>query len=295
MGTEKAEFALTGGFLQIKLDGVKIENGSINATDLSSLLNALNQLLQTANKEFYGKDSKIELRFNGSEKGSFIAYFAAIAEYAGQANALLELLFNCVDLGGGTITLLKWLKGKKPDKIEQKDGDTYIHVGDNYFITPPESLKLAQTPRIRAAAQKFAGLTAKKDIESLTASIPYSQPIKLNEEDIKSFAESEDKDSIPINENERIAILEIISPDFDSSKNWLVSEGDKPFNVCIEDETFLNQVKNKEKIFGKGDCIKCLISERQYSSEHKLRKETDILEILDFIESKPAKQLELYF
>jgi hypothetical protein len=72
-------------------------------------------------------------------------------------NGLADLVFKlsgaviggATVAGGGLFALLKWLKGRKPDRIEETGGDIIVHVGDNYFITNPQTIKLAESARVR--------------------------------------------------------------------------------------------------------------------------------------------------
>ncbi|KAA6206272.1 MAG: hypothetical protein DU429_06395 [Candidatus Tokpelaia sp.] len=160
---------------KITLYGESAREGAVDIACFAPLLTAIDQMLQSANAEIYGKENKIIVNLCATEKGSFLAIFTVAAQniafFATEhnqeiaaINQLLDMLLKCGTLGGGTLALLKFLKGKKPDKIEHKGGDIYIHSGDIFFKTTPASFNLSQKPKIRKAVKNLLLLRKEREL-----------------------------------------------------------------------------------------------------------------------------------
>jgi len=210
------------------------------------------------------------------------------------ANELAELILKAgsgfAALGGGLFALLKFLKGRKPDKIEKRDGEVHVHIGDNYFVTNNKTIELAENVSVREGARKFASVLKNAGIESISTK-PQGEPEEVyTKHDLPSFElpppiEEELVDEI------RQMNLQIISLSFKDDNKWRVTDGAEPFSAAIEDSDFLKQVANSEISFAKGDYLVCEVREKQVSTGQGLKKERTIVKV---VSHRPAaRQMKL--
>jgi len=297
----------------ITFKGEALKNGDIDVNDLAPALLALGDLMQLVNSTVNSDKAKASVKIRATAKGSFWIQFAlqqealSFLDFAFQhkeqvaaAKELVDLIFKIgagittgvATTGGGLFFLLKWLKGRKPDKIDQTDNNVSIHIGDNNFITEKTVIELAENEAIRRQAKKFTDILKKKGIEYITSQIEEEQPLVITREDVSSFEIPIVPDEIEIEDEERTMTLQIISLSFKEDNKWRLTDGLEPFSAAIEDVSFLNKIASNEISFAKNDYLLCRVREIQSQTSNGLKKERIIIEVL---EHRPgARQLRLF-
>ena len=292
--------------------GTAVENGQIDVQDFAPALLSVGELLQSANEVINGDKAKVAVKVRATAVACFevdltiwqeivesiFTYAQAHKDEIEAANGLADLVFKfggaavggLTVAGGGLFALLKWMKGRKPDRIEEKDGDIIVHIGDNYFITNPQTIKLAESATVRTQARKLVSTLEREGIESISARQPGGEELTLDRSDISSF-DVPDNDEEEIEDETRKMTLQIISLSFKEDNKWRLTDGAEPFTADIEDVDFLNKIANDEISFGKNDYLICDVRERQTMTAKGLKKERTIIKVL---EHKPAaRQLRL--
>lgn len=292
--------------------GTAVENGQIDVQDFAPALLSVGELLQSANEIVNGDKAKVAVKVRATAVACFevdltlwqeiiesiFTYAQAHKDEIEAANGLADLVFKVGGgvvggvsvVGGGLFALLKWLKGRKPDRIEEKDGDVVVHIGDTYFITNPQTIKLAESASVRTQARKLVASLEKDGIESISARQPGSEELLIEKSDISSF-DVPDNDEEELEDETRKMTLQIISLSFKEDNKWRLTDGAEPFTADIEDVDFLNKIANDEISFGKNDYLICEVRERQTMTSKGLKKERTVVKVL---EHKPAaRQLRL--
>ncbi|TXM64956.1 hypothetical protein FV226_25745 [Methylobacterium sp. WL12] len=293
--------------------GPAVENGEIDVQDFAPALLSIGDLLQSANEVINGSAAKVAVKVRATAEGSFEVDLSlwqqlieSIFNYAkdhkdgiAAAQELADLVLKIgggigaagTFVGGGLFALLKWLKGRKPEKIEyQDDGSVTIHIGDNYFMTNRRTVELAENVAVRNHAKRLVSTLQRDGITSIAARQNDRQELSLTREDIPSFDISDDQDE-ELADSTRPMVLQIISLSFKEENKWRLTDGGEPFTASIEDTEFLNKISNNEIYFGKNDCLICEVRERQVRNNKGLRKERTIIRV---IEHKPSpRQLKL--
>lgn len=297
--------------LTLIFDGPAVEKGEIDVQDLAPALLAIGSLIQSSNEAINGNRAHISVKVRATAEGSFEVDLSlvqslldsakSLLDFADKnkdgiaaANELADLIFKVVGIpgavGGGLIALLKWLKGRKPDTIEKKDGQVIVHIGDNYFITNDKTIQLAESLEVREQAKKAIASLSKEGIESIAIRRQGEETLEVKKSDVGYF-EIPDNDDTEIEDEIRTVTLQIISLSFKEDNKWKVTDGSDPFGVTIEDIDFLNQIANNEISFSKNDYLVCEVRERQFQTAKGLRKERSIIKVK---EHKPAaRQLKL--
>jgi hypothetical protein len=293
-------------------DGAGVENGEIDVKDLAPSLMALGELIQAANTELNGDRAKIAVKLTATRKGSFEVSMTLVQEFGAQALALLDSLAGHKDgiaaaneladiifkvgggvsvIGGGFFALIKWLRNRKPDKIETKGGETQIHIGDNIFITNPQVVKLAENLEVREQARNLVAVLSNDGIDEISTRRGTDEKLTIKKNEAQFF-DVPDVEEETLEDSEREMFLQIDSLSFKEGNKWRVTDGGEPFYAVIEDVDFLNQIAKGDVSFSKNDNLHCRVREHQIrTSKGQLRKERSIIRV---IEHKPgSRQLKL--
>lgn len=297
--------------LKLIFDGPAVMDGEIDVQELAPVLVAMNDLMQAANASINGQQAEVTVKVRATSHGSFEVGLSlvqslmdttvSLLEFADEnkeglaaANDLVDLIFKVTTAtgvaGGGLFSLLIWLRGKSPDKIEQKSGDVHVHVGDNYFVTNVGTIQLAEDLPVRQQAKKIVSTLNNSEISKLVVQRTGLENLEIGLSDVGHF-EVPDVDEEELENEVRQMTLQIISLSFKEDNKWRVTDGAEPFSVTIEDTDFLNQIATDQIAFSKHDYLVCEVREKQSKSSKGLKKERIILKVK---EHKPsARQLKL--
>ena len=292
--------------------GSAVDNGEIDVQDFAPALLAVGDLLQAANKVINGDKATVSVKVRATSEGCFevdltllqqlatsiFTYAEAHKDGIAAANGLADLVWK-IGAGvvgtvgvswGGLFALLRWMKRRKPDKIEERGGDVIIIIGDTQFVTNQGTVKLAEDIAVRRHARKLVSALEREGIETISVRQPSHDELMLERKDVPSF-DVPDAEEEEILDEERRMTLQIISLSFKEDNKWRLTDGAEPFTAGIEDVDFLNRIANDEISFAKNDYLICQVRERQFNTLNGLKKERTIIKV---IEHKPAaRQLSL--
>ena len=275
-------------------------------------LMALGELLQAANAELNGERARVAVKLRATRKGSFEVDLSVVQSLAAQAVTLLDALAGhkdgiaaaneladvilkvggtVVGTGGGLLALLKWLRGRKPDKIEPRAGEVHVHLGDTVFVTNNQTILLAENRIVREQARKVVAVLEKDGIDRIATRRDGPEKLTIERAEV-SYFDIPDGTEETLEDSEREMWLQIDSLSFKEGNKWRLTDGGEPFFASVEDIDFLNKIAKGEVSFSKADDLHCLIHERQSrTSKGQLRKDRTIIRV---IEHRPgARQLKL--
>jgi hypothetical protein len=296
--------------LTFVFSGPAVESGEIDVQDLAPALLAIGALVQAANSELNGDRAQIAVKVKATAVGSFEVNVTVVQSVLEQAKALFDfanankdgiaavndladLIFKGTTaaggLGGGLFALLKWLRGRKPEKITVSAGDVQVHIGDTVFVTNYGTIQLAESVAVREQARKVVSTISGNGIESLR--------VRRGDETLSEVQRSEAQFFELLDEEETLAdevrtmTLQIISLSFKEDNKWRVTDGGESFGATINDDAFLTRIANNDIAFAKGDYLICEVREVQHRGPRGLQKERTIERVIDH---KPAaRQLRL--
>ncbi|MCE2964512.1 MAG: hypothetical protein LW855_01800 [Alphaproteobacteria bacterium] len=296
--------------LSLVFQGSAVQMGDIDIENLAPALLSLSNLIQKSNEAINGDRASVSVRVQASSPGSFQVSLDVIQtltetarnfldfavhdkEKIAAANELVELIFKCVGGGvafsGGLFALIKALKGKKPDSIEEKGDIVTIKQQSNIFITNKRTIILAENGLVREAARKTLQVLSNNGFDSLSMQIKSGEKLVISKEEL-SYFDIPDREEI-LEDKQRSMTLQIISLSFKEDNKWRVTDGLEPFSVTIEDSDFLKKIANDEISFSKNDYLVCDVHERQFQTDKGLRMERAIIRVT---EHRPGfKQLKL--
>ncbi|MCK5659509.1 MAG: hypothetical protein KAH96_06510 [Alphaproteobacteria bacterium] len=290
--------------LTLVFDGSALQSNEMDVKDLGQALIAMGDLIQAANAEINGSSAQIEVKVKAHRAGSFEVDFLVHAlevvkplldvakqhqEDISAANDLLELLFKIggVTWGGvkvaqtatgGVIAFLKWLKGRRiPEKIErQSNGDVHIHIGENYFVTNDNTVKLTKSIAVRKPVKELISALKQKGVDALKIKRTSKTDLEVTKSEVGYFDYSDEEELV---ESTRKMNLQIVKLSFKECDKWQMTDGGKPFNVTIEDVDFLNRVQKREVAFANGDYLECDVLEKQYRTSSGLKMQYTITQV----------------
>lgn len=306
---------MSDGKFTLTFDGPALDAHEIDARNLGQSLIAMGDLIQAVNTNVNGSSTYVEVKVKAHTAGSFEVDFLLQAIEAAKplleiaklhqedisiANELLELLFKATGIvvaggiaaknaGGGLIALLKWLKGRKPEKIERREnGDIHIHIGDTYFVTNDNTLKIARNINVRKSAKELVSTLKQSGINIIKVKCPSREELTITKSEVGYFDYNDEEE---LTETPRKMNLQIVKLSFKEGDKWQMTDGGKPFSVTIEDVDFLNRVQKREVAFANGDYLECDVLEKQYNTASGLKLQYTITQVHDHIPA--AQQLRL--
>ncbi len=282
--------------ITLVFDGPAVENGEIDVQDLAPALLAMGNLVQAANGEINGDKAQVAVKVRATAEGSFEVDLTVLQSLMESAKTLLdvlgenkdsiasaknltEILFKAGAGGAGLMYLIKSLRGKKPDKVEQKGGDVHVTMGDVTIITSPQAYKLAESIPVREHAKKAIAALSDDGIDKMKVKQKGSEDLEISKSEVGYFEYEDTEEELA--DTEREMNLQIISLSFKEDNKWRVTDGGEPFSATIEDTAFLNKIANDEIAFSKGDYLRCKVREKQSRSSKGLKIERSIIEVLE--------------
>jgi hypothetical protein len=296
---------MTEANLYVVYDGSALKNNEMDIRELAPALLAIADIFEEANRILNKNDAKISVKVKASfEHGSFGIDLSIAQNFqifsdlisdnlkiiVGTA-ALKQILgFSVKDVVTGSfkglLSVIKWLKNRKIKKTEIKKNSAKIITEDNDYIEniEPKTVELLNNPKIRKLLEQVIAKPLKNEgIESFacTDSIDKNNPnyfiINKNEGNYFIFQEEERI----INEERRGAILKIVSISFIEKYKWRFKEEKDIFYAEIQDNEFIQKIKNRKVSFKEGDVLKVnlYICQKQMNN-NQIKKEYYIEKVI---------------
>ena len=300
---------------RVVFEGDVAAGGEMDVRDLAPALLALGNVFTAANEELNGDRAKSSVRVQATGSGSFFVVLdiwvnftdvlASFFDFAKDhhegivaANDLVDLIAKigggAAFASGGLLAFLKWLRGRKPEKVEEKkDGTVVVFINEVRFITNKKVLQLAESLAVRESVEEFSEALEKKGVQSIRFEKPAAKepPLVLTPEDAPALKVPDAEEEVLLDEVRKMA-LQIISLSFKPDNKWRFFDGESTFTAAIEDENFLKEVANNERAFAKGDTLICDVHIKQYRTPAGvLKQERTIVKVREHIQA--ARQLRL--
>lgn len=266
--------------LYIAYDGPALASHEMDVRELAPALLALSDMFEEANRILNGGKAKISLNVKGSFKtGSFgfdlsvcqnvlqsLLNFGSASEV--QSAATLATLLGFSVLGGvkGVIQVIRWIRGRKIDKIEVKDSIAILYIDDEFLEIEEKILRLLKNERIRKSLEDAIKKPLEHDgIDSFGfTDDPESQKMDLIVKDEAVFYVTPKAVPEDLGATEYETTLQIVGVTFQDKNKWRFSDGiSNTFYADMLDADFLSKVDNHVILFGKGDIIRAKIREQK--------------------------------
>ena len=153
----------------------------------------------------------------------------------------------------GLIQLLKWLKGRKPEKVEPLqavDGSVgpvvQITAGPDSIVVGQIVYNLGSDPAVRDAARRLARPASTPGIKAIEFKVDDSSS-SITREDASDISVPEEvveePEELLLPKSQRRAIVKPVKVWFEKGNRWQFSDGNNNFNADVADETFLGDLR----------------------------------------------------
>lgn len=268
-------------------DGPAVADGEMEIADLAPALVSLGQLLNAAARAVDGDQAKVSIKVKSTREGSFEIWLSVAMDLASegwkwwksddiQAAAQLISLIGLSGTGVAVslVALVRKLRGRKPEKIEQKDSSTVIlYLDSKSFIEVPiEVFHLAMDPAVRAGLAGVVSDPLDKDGIELVRFGPKGSATEIPKEEAFAFrAPIELEGDVLVNRYRRA--FSIVSLSFKDGQRWRLNDGHGAKSVRMSDKEFEDRVNRNEVRFAKGDLLICDVVERATVTSKGLKSE----------------------
>lgn len=253
--------------LSISYDGDSLRAGLMDVQELAPALLATGTLIQEANRLINGDTTHTDLKVKSDfRRGSFLVTLVVdqslleqaknfLLQHPGikDAKEILETLFFYTGMPLSLFKLIKFLGGKKPDKIafETEGGNVNVIKGDQNVVVNKNTYNLYLNPEVRRAADRIVAPLNSEGIETLEIRRE-NEVERVNKEEASFFSYSELEGELLLNTVSQ-SWLSIISLSFNPENKWRFTTGGSVFYANVTDEQFWDKVHKHVVKFAEGD------------------------------------------
>jgi len=290
---------------KLRFDGEALRDHTIAVNDLAPSLLALGDLFNEANNIVTNGQAELSLRVKaGFEEGSFTINLDVILPTiermalfftSEEGKPILSIMALLGFLGlnvPGLIDLIKRSKGKKPKKVIQIEQSSKVRMefeGMDSIEVDNAVAKIFNSLGARNAAKNFVRPLDNEGMETIEVFYKGNPTLKINQDDLKSFALPEEIENETI--SEAVQLYRILSPNFVEGRKWRVSDGVSSYTAEIADGDFLIKIERGET-FGSRDYLRAKVITKQWIDNGKLKISRTIVKVIEHIKTK--EQIEMH-
>lgn len=227
---------------QLKLEG----NNEISADVLCGLLS---NILIIANKTKPNEVDSLTYMIKATPPGSFLVDLAIIAEstlppLVANGGAIIDFASNSVTILSELLKFKSFLKGKKPQKVIEKENG--VEITNNYgsiniFNFPSE---YAANPQIDKALTHIGNALFNSNTPSMSIRNGKNNLVQVKQDEYEYIKQpTVDESMEKTYENEFDADFVVRKPDLQGQSKWGIILNGKQINATIEDDIWLQKVK----------------------------------------------------
>lgn len=289
---------------QVKYDGYALQEGAMNARDLSPALIALADLVDQASLLVNGPSAQVALRVHSDfRKGSFEIDLSLVLSYkdqlvdlfASREASALSTIFTLLGISGiGLFQAIKLSKGRKPSRvvtIERTERVCIEFEGGDEIEIPEKAYELFKDSPTRQAASAVIEPLASEGIEKFEIQSNNRDKFELNKTEAQYFIPPDALENEIISENDRY--VKIVMMSFKPENKWRVHDGSSTIYVTLDDPVFVAKVNSREEVFGSGDHLRATIRTRQWRENGDIKSSHSIIHVKEHIVSERNSQMRL--
>lgn len=292
---------------RVTYDGPALAEHEMDVRGLAPALLAVAELLDAATRVLHAERAKAQVNVRASFKtGSFGIDFSLATDWLLQArdlflsenttaalNAFAVLGFLGLITGKakrGLVSVIKWLRGRRIERIEPIGDMVRIHVEEEHLDVERAIISLLRDLRVRRALQDALAPLGLEGVDTFASGDDNNIAVTIRSTERVWFQSPEPEDDL-ILEDERKMAFSIVSLAFREDNKWRLYDGAATIYATISDTEFLDRVDANQEIFAKGDVLVCLVRVRQWQTVSGARTEYDVIRVLEHRQA--ARQLRL--
>lgn len=277
--------------------GPKVDDGSMDASTLGTVLISMSGLVNRANQLLNNDNSTIDVRVKADfQKGSFEIVLALVQNLPEQIKSLfsagysidqiaqfLDLTNNGIEVvgavGGGLLWLIKKLRNRKIVKaIEKENGQMEVHPdkGAPFLVYKPvynlfidKDLRDVLPGLVKPLEQDGVDRFEIRDVRQLTRPV-----MSINKEECKYIKNVPD-DVIEGKCSCSMISVTVEAAVFDGSHKWKFNDGDTSFTATVADKEFLGKIATGQIRLGPQDLLDVKLEKHQQIKNHRKLGRTD--------------------
>lgn len=296
--------------IQLVFEGAAVQRGLIDAQLLAESLAGCSQVFRFANAVANGDASEARVLVESDFKaGSFIVTLQfeqnlietatnlitdhAFLTASGLA-ALIGFLKNGEELAESLIDLWKWLRGKKPDKVNKSGDNTEVTFGVNKKTVSNVVYNLYGDLAIRAAFGKAIEPLRREGIDRIAVRQKNVEQVAFDKEEVGYFEPEllQMEPDCTATEGERDAVLIVSKIAFSESSTWSFFEQGGTVVATIEDQEFWRNLHDHSIMFGEGDRLKVRLLWKVEEKGGRLKQKNTIIRVHQVLDRPKQMRLD---
>lgn len=292
--------------IQLVFEGPAVQSGMIDARILAESLVGYSEIFRRANQIANGEASEAAVLVESNFKaGSFIAGLQLEQHVIESAKALitqhefltasgLAALIGFIRKADSLVDLWKWLRGKKPDKVNQVGNNTEITIGQNKKTVNNTIYKFYGDSAIRAAFGHATQPLRQAGIERISVKRAGVEQVAFEKEEAPYFEPEPlqfEQEAVPT-EGERDAVLIVSKLSFKEGSTWTFFEQGATVVARIEGKKFWEEVHQRAVTFGEGDRLKVRLHWEVIQKNGKLTQKNKIQRVYQVLERPEQLRLD---
>lgn len=288
----------------VSFQGSALEDHSIDVRKLAPAMLSLGSLFEDANNLLNDDRATAKLKAVATKSGSFEISFIldqtliqATKDFFNSNLVVGELiagyLFFDIDARISLATLLKFLQGKKPDRIEEKGESVQIIQGNNSLVVYKPVFNLYNNGNIRNEIQRLVKPLDDEGIDSMKIFENEEKKQIITKEE-KDYFSSVEIDEEVLTDNDVELLLKIVTISPPQNHKWRLDDGEKVQFYSLKDEDFIKNIERGKK-FTLNDMFRCQVRiiQKRNKSTNKIKFEREIIKVLKHLEFT-EEQKELF-
>ena len=296
--------------IQLVFEGAAVQRGLIDAQLLAESLAGCSQVFRFANAVANGDASEARVLVESDFKaGSFIVTLQfeqnlietatnlitdhAFLTASGLAT-LIGFLKNGEELAESLIDLWKWLRGKKPDKVNKSGDNTEVTFGVNKKTVSNVVYNLYGDLAIRAAFGKAIEPLRREGIDRIAVRQKNVEQVAFDKEEVGYFEPEllQMEPDCTATEGERDAVLIVSKIAFSESSTWSFFEQGGTVVATIEDQEFWRNLHDHSIMFGEGDRLKVRLLWKVEEKGGRLKQKNTIIRVHQVLDRPKQMRLD---
>jgi hypothetical protein len=293
---------------RITYDGPALESSEMDVRELAPALLAIGDLLDAATIALYGDQIKPQINVKGSFKtGSFGIDFNLATSllskvrdiFAGDnttavVNSLAILgalgFANKVAIKPGLFAVLKWLRGRKIERVETSTDSATLFVDGDQLTIELNVLALLRDVSVRNITSKVLEPLSREGIDTFAAGTDNEIVETVSAAEASWFIAPATSDELLLDDVRKMA-FSIVSLAFKEGNKWRLCDGAATINASITDAEFLSKVEHNQIAFAKGDILICDVRVLQWQIQSGAKNDYEVIRVKEHRTS--ARQIPL--
>jgi hypothetical protein len=294
--------------ISVVYDGPALTRHEMDVSELAPALLAIGELLEEANMLLNGKATKMQVRVKGSFKtGSFGIDLTVIQSLPDQLLSLIQsnttvsaatvvtlVGLTAKDAVRGLVQLLRWLRGRTPNKVVILDNERVrVEVDNEHLEVETRVIELFRSYKLRDALERTLKPLDREGIDSfaVTDAPQEKTGFLMIEKSERAYFSTPAIIEDQHEESEFVLNVQAVNVAFQGDNKWRFTDGNSTFHAAIADNEFLSKVANNDLSFTKGDVLRVRMRKHQWMAGEKMRTEYEVLRVLEH--RSAARQLPL--